>query len=126
MGIALDSISQNSTDTICLPISQLKIAINRLEEGKVLAKENVLLNIKVDNLERRINLKDSIIGIYLNNESQYRNLINNYETNISNNAQIVTNLEKMVSLNKKIARRQKFQKWMVAILGVGLGILVSK
>ena len=126
MGIALDSISQTSTDTICLPISQLKIAINRIEEGKVVAKENGLLNIKVDNLERRMNLKDSIIGIYLNNESQYRNLINNYETNISNNAKIVENLEKIVSLNKKIARRQKFQKWLGAIIGVGIGILVTK
>ena len=126
MGIALDSISQTSNDTICLPISQLKIAINRIEEGKVVAKENVLLNIKVDNLERRMNLKDSIIGIYLNNESQYRNLINNYETNISNNAKIVENLEKVVSLNKKIARRQKFQKWLGAIIGVGIGILVTK
>jgi len=126
MGIALDSISQTSTDTICLPISQLKIAINRIEEGKVVAKENGLLNIKVDNLERRMNLKDSIIGIYLNNESQYRNLINNYENNISNNAKIVENLEKIVSLNKKIARRQKFQKWLGAIIGVGIGILVTK
>lgn len=126
MGIALDSISQTSSDTICLPISQLKIAINRLEEGKVVAKENVLLNIKVDNLQKRMYLKDSIIGIYLNNESQYRNLINNYETNISNNAKIVENLEKVVSLNKKIARRQKFQKWLGAIVGVGIGILVTK
>jgi hypothetical protein len=125
MLIALDSISQTSADTVCLPLNQLKIAINKIEEGKVMAKEIVLLKDKLQSVERRVVVKDSLILVYIKNESNYRRLINNYESNISNNATIVANLEKSLKYQKKVANRQKLQKWMVAVLGVGLGYLIG-
>lgn len=125
MLIALDSISQTSADTVCLPLNQLKIAINKIEEGKVMVKEIGLLKDKLQSVERRIVVKDSLILVYIKNESNYRRLINNYESNISNNATIVANLEKSLKYQKKVANRQKLQKWMVAVLGVGLGYLIG-
>lgn len=125
MLIALDSISQTSADTVCLPLNQLKIAINKIEEGKVMSKEIVLLKDKLQSVERRVIVKDSLILVYLKNESNYRRLINNYESNISNNATIIANLEKSLKYQKKVANRQKLQKWMVAVLGVGLGYLIG-
>lgn len=125
MLIALDSISQTSADTVCLPLNQLKIAINKIEEGKVMAKEIGLLKDKLQSVERRVVVKDSLILVYMKNESNYRRLINNYESNISNNATIVANLEKSLKYQKKVANRQKLQKWMVAVLGVGLGYLIG-
>ena len=125
MLIASESISQTSADTVCLPLNQLKMAINKIEEGKVMSKEIGLLKDKIQSVERRLVVKDSLISVFMNNESNYRNLINNYESNISNNATIVENLEKSLKYQKRIANKQKFQKWMVAVLGVGLGYLIG-
>lgn len=125
MLIALESISQTSADTVCLPLSQLKIAINKIEEGKVMGKEIVLLKDKLETVERRVMVKDSIILVYQKNESNYRRLINNYESNISNNSTIVANLEKSLKYQRRVANKQKFQKWMVAVLGVGVGYLIG-
>ena len=90
-----------------------------------MVKEIGLLKDKIQSVERRVVVKDSLILVYIKNESNYRRLINNYESNISNNATIVANLEKSLKYQKKVANRQKLQKWMVAVLGVGLGYLIG-
>jgi len=123
---ALESTSQTSNDTLCIPVSQLKKAINKIEEGKVAEKEVVLLKDKIELIERKVVVKDSLIGVYLKNESNYSRLINNYETSLLNNTTQINNLETSVKYYKKIARRQKFQKWAVAGLGIGLGVLLIK
>jgi hypothetical protein len=99
---ALESTSQTSSDTLCIPVSQLKKAITKIEEGKVAAKEVVLLKDKIQLIERKVVVKDSLIGVY------------------------ITNLEISVKYYKKIARRQKFQKWAVGVIGIGLGVLLIK
>jgi hypothetical protein len=71
-------------------------------------------------------IKDSLIGVYLKNEANYSRLINNYETSLLNNTTQINNLETSVNYYKKIARRQKFQKWVVGIIGIGLGVLILK
>jgi hypothetical protein len=109
-----------------LPVSQLKKAIEKIEEGKVLSKEVGLLKDKIQLIERRVAVKDSLIVVYQNNEGNYRRLINNYEATIENNTKLINNLEVSVKYHKKIARRQKFQKWVVGVLGIGLGVLIMK
>lgn len=90
-----------------------------------MGKEIGLLKDKLEIIERRVLVKDSIILVYQKNESNYRRLINNYESNISNNATIVANLEKSLKYQRRVANKQKFQKWMVAVLGVGVGYLIG-
>ena len=90
-----------------------------------MGKEIGLLKDKLEIIERRVLVKDSIILVYQKNESNYRRLINNYESNISNNATIVANLEKSLKYTRRVANKQKFQKWMVAVLGVGVGYLIG-
>jgi hypothetical protein len=126
MLIALGSISQTSNDTLCIPVSQLKKAIVKIESGKVAAQEVVLLKDKIQLIERKVALKDSLIVIYMKNEGNYRRLINNYEATIENNAKLINNLEVSVKYHKKIARRQKFQKWAVGAIGIGLGVFLIK
>jgi hypothetical protein len=123
---ALESTSQTSSDTLCIPVSQLKKAITKIEEGKVAAKEVVLLKDKIQLIERKVVVKDSLIGVYMKNEANYRRLVNNYETSLLNNATQINNLEISVKYYKKIARRQKFQKWAVGAIGIGLGVLLIK
>lgn len=81
---------------------------------------------KIEIIERKVVVKDSLIGVYLKNESNYSRLINNYETSLLNNTTQINNLEISVKYYKKIARRQKFQKWAVGIIGIGLGVLLIK
>ncbi len=86
----------------------------------------VLLKDKIQLIERKVVVKDSLIGVYMKNEANYRRLVNNYETSLLNNATQINNLEISVKYYKKIARRQKFQKWAVGAIGIGLGVLLIK
>lgn len=126
MLIALGSISQTSSDTVCLPSSQLKLAIEKIERGKQVERELILTNNKVVILEKRIALKDSLISNYNDNEKYYNKLISNYETSLLNNTSQIQNLEESLRLSKKIGRRQKLSKWIIGILGLGLGYLIGK
>lgn len=126
MLIALGSISQTSSDTVCLPSSQLKLAIEKIERGKQVERELILTNNKVVILEKRIALKDSLISKYNDNEKYYNKLISNYETSLLNNTSQIQNLEESLRLSKKIGRRQKLSKWIIGILGLGLGYLIGK
>lgn len=126
MLIALGSISQTSSDTVCLPSSQLKLAIEKIEKGKQVERELILTNNKVVILEKRIALKDSLISKYNDNEKYYNKLISNYETSLLNNTSQIQNLEESLRLSKKIGRRQKLSKWIIGILGLGLGYLIGK
>jgi hypothetical protein len=126
MLIVSDCISQSSNDTICLPLAQLKKAINKIEEAKINSKEIIILNDKIQIIEKKLAVKDSLLYIYMKNESNYKRIINNYEQSLSNNVTTIDNLEKSIKYHKKIARRQKFQKWSVAFIGIGLGYLLIK
>jgi hypothetical protein len=126
MGIASESISQTSKDTICLPIEQVKKAINTIERGKVLDEELSLTKNKLQIKDSIIILKDSIISQFLYRESNYKSLIENYQSNINNDGKMINNLQTAINLSKKISRRQAVSKWIVGILGLSIGFLIAK
>ena len=124
---AYQGISQTSNDSVtCLPNAQLKKAINLIEKGKVVEEELVATKELLKNSETRLSLKDSIIGKYQLSENQYKSLVANFEQNLNNDKRIIYNLETQIKLSKKIARRQKLSKYIVGILGVSIGYLISK
>lgn len=124
--IASEGISQSSNDTICLPSSQLKKAINRIETCKVIEEELTLTKESLQTANQRLTLKDSIITSFRLQTANYTRLIDNYTQNITSLENINSNLKKEVSLHQKIIRRQKLSKWLVGGIGLGLGILISK
>jgi hypothetical protein len=124
---AYQGISQTSSDSVtCLPNAQLKKAINLIEKGKVVEEELVATKELLKNSETRLSLKDSIIGKYQLSEKEYKSLVTNFEQNLNNDKRIIYNLETQIKLSKKIARRQKLSKYIVGILGVSIGYLISK
>lgn len=124
---AYQGISQTSSDSVtCIPNAQLKKAINLIEKGKVVEEELVATKELLKNSESRLSIKDSIIGKYQLSENQYKALVANFEQNIKNDSRIIYNLNTQIKLSKKIARRQKFSKYIVGILGVGIGYLIAK
>lgn len=124
--IALRGISQTSSDTTCLPNSQLKSVINRLETCKVIEEELSTTKEEVTLLNQRITIKDSIIGKFQNQTKNYTQLVDNYTRNVNNLQNVITNLKLEVNLQRKAIRRQKLSKWISGLIGIGVGVLISK
>ena len=89
-------------------------------------EELSLLKNKVQLKDSLIVLKDSIISQFVYRESNYKLLIDNYSTNITNDGKMISNLQTAINLSKKISRRQVVSKWIVGILGASLGYLIAK
>lgn len=123
---ALECISQTSSDTICLPLPQVKKAINLIEKGKVVEKELELSKEAILILEKRIVVKDSIISAQNLKEDTYKSIVANYKQSVSNSEEIVSNLEKSLVLERRRARRQGFMKWVVAGAAFVLGSIITK
>lgn len=119
-------ISQTSSDTTCLPNSQLKKAINLIERGKVAEEELGHTKQLVTVLENKVTVKDSVINKLFAEKDIYTALIKNFEQEVANDKNIIKNLEKSITLEKRISRKQKLSKWVVGLAGIGLGLLIAK
>lgn len=120
------AISQTSSDTTCLPNSQLKKAINLIERGKVAEEELGHTKQLVTILESKVTVKDSVINKLFAEKDIYTALIKNFEQEVANDKNIIKNLEKSITLEKRISRKQKLSKWVVGLAGIGLGLLIAK
>ena len=125
--IALSSISQTSNDSlICIPNSQLKKAITIIEKSKITDEELSILKVKLSIFQTSLNVKDSVINIYKSKEIDYKNILQNQTNAITLSNKIITNLENNIKINAKLIRRQKTKKWVVGLLGIGIGIMLTK
>ena len=124
--IASEGISQTSTDTTCIPNTQLKKVINRIEACKVLEEELALSKEQLNLAKDRINLKDTTILKLQLQGSNYERLIENYKKTETTFRSIVDNQEKQIFLQKKLIRRKGFSKWIVGALGIGIGYFIAK
>lgn len=125
--IAFYCTSQTSSDTVtCIPNTYLKKAINLIEKGRVTEDELIQTKLLVKSNEKGLLIKDSIILKYELSVGQYKNMTESYEESLKNKQRIIYNLETQIKLNKKINRRQKASKYIVGILGLALGYLISK
>ena len=124
---AFRGISQTSNDSVtCLPNSQLKAAIVKIEQGKLVKEELDLTNQKVNLLEGRIVLKDSVITFLKEKNALYDKMMWSYESSIDNYKKIIDNLDQKYKLQRTIAKRQKLAKWGTFIAGLGGGFLIFR
>lgn len=126
MLIALGGISQTSNDTICLPIADAKKAIVLIEKGKVVQEELDLTKKSLELSNSRIQVKDSLINLFLVKEQAYKSIFENYKKSIANSEEVVANLEKSLTLERRRARRQGLMKWVGMAAGFGIGYLIVK
>ncbi len=125
--IAFRGISQTSNDSVtCIPNSQLKLAIVKIEQGKLVKQELDLTNEKVNLLEGRLVLKDSVITFLKEKDALNNKMMWSYEATIANYKTIVDNLDQKYKLQRSIARRQKLAKWGTFIAGLGGGFLIFR
>lgn len=124
--IVSEGISQGSSDTVCLPVSQVNKAIIEIEKGKVVAEELALTKKKADTLSERLKVKDFIIGEFKQKELMYNSIITDYKKVIDNQNSLASNLQQMIDLSEKKYRREKINKWLTLLLAVGGAYLVTR
>jgi len=117
------SSQTTTTDATLVPNDKLRDAAKLIEKGKVDAARIVLLNEKIDFLNQRIALKDSIIRVYVLKDTATAAVINTYRSEISNlEEQKAIAVQEMKDQNKQY-RRQK-RKTTFAIIG-GIGVTAA-
>lgn len=120
-------ISQIASDSVtCIPNVQLRKAINLIETSKVYKKELDLSKDKIGVLEKRIVLKDSIIGKLESKEVIYKRLEADYKSEINNWNQYANNTQKLYDRQRTLIFLGKFGKWVYLGLGVAAGVMISK
>jgi len=120
-------ISQNSTDSVtCIPNSQLRRAINIIENGKVVKQELELSKERSVVLEYRIATKDSIISQYINKENNWIKIDENHKKQIINYEDYAKNTQRIFEEQKKRIRGLKFKKWAGILAGFGIGYVIAR
>ena len=122
--IASVCISQTSKpDTTCIPNTQLREAIAKIEEGKVAKQEIITLKEHISVQEQRILGKDSAIQMMTEKNKGYEQMTRNFDL-------FVANLNKQIELNKveydavkKQLKVEKGKKWLFAISAAAITFL---
>ena len=120
-------ISQNSTDSVtCIPNTQLRRAINIIENGKVVKQELELTKERSVVLEYRIATKDSVISQYQQKEVNWKKVDENYKKQIFHYEEYGKNTQKVFNEQRKQIRGLKFKKWVGILAGFGIGYVIAK
>jgi hypothetical protein len=77
-------------------------------------------------LEKRIVVKDSIIGKFESKEVLYKQLEADYKSELRNWRDYANNTQKIYDRQKTLIFLGKFGKWIYLGLGVAAGIMISK
>lgn len=120
-------ISQNSSDSVTfIPNTQLRKAINLIENGKIVKQELELVKERSVVLEYRISTKDSIISQYLTKEKNWNKIDANYKQQLSNYNNYAKNSQRIFEQQRKQIRGLKFKKWVGILAGFGIGYIIAK
>jgi len=121
----ISQIASNDSIT-CLPNTQLKKAINLIEQGKVVKQELDATKSKVIVLDSLILIKDKII-VEQNKKNIYsESVILGYKSVVENLQKSISNSELAFDLQKKKYKREKFKKWGTLAVGVLIGTFLIK
>jgi hypothetical protein len=97
-----------------------------IEKSKVMETELNLYRLKDSNFQNLIFIKDSTIAMHILNENRIQELADNRRKMIENMNHQVRNLNYAMDEQDKLLRRQKLKKWLVGLLGLGLGIFIAQ
>jgi wobble nucleotide-excising tRNase len=96
-----------------------------VEEAKILREELNLTKLQMVNLERRLDVRDSLIWNYNRMYQLLKSDISNLELQKANDHTTIKNLEKTITLSEKAFRRQKSSAYMLGIAGIVLGVFIA-
>jgi hypothetical protein len=84
-------ISQTYDSSTLIPNSQLRKAINLIENGKIVQEELTLTKEREKYLENRLKIKDSILFHFATKEQYYKKIDSNHKIEIGNFKQVISN-----------------------------------
>jgi hypothetical protein len=106
------------SDSTCLPNSQLKLALKKIEEGKLAIAELKLEQSENELLNKRIAIKDSIIAAHLNRHSYSERIIDSYKrSEASYEEQLKISGREIARLQKDL-KRQKRKTFFAKVTGL--------
>lgn len=117
-------LSQTQQDSTALANKDIKSLLAAFDEWKYLKPENRLLNDRVVLLQKKINVKDSIIDTlnYVNDLNG--KVILEYAKSEKNLIDQRMNLENEISLLSRKLKRQKKKTFLTSLVG-GIGIIAT-
>jgi hypothetical protein len=119
----LKSISQTSDSSVtCIPNSELRIAIKKIETCKIIQEELDLTKVSVALLKDRIKIKDSIIRTYDLVEDEYKKKIKIYDSSISNLNLQVANQKSISNIYRVNSKKNKY---IYGFGGLVIGVIVT-
>jgi hypothetical protein len=119
-------ISQNYDSSTLIPNSQLRKAINLIENGKIVQEELTLTKEREKYLENRLKIKDSILFHFATKEQYYKKIDSNYKIEIGNFKQVISNDKLIYNLQSAKMVGLKRKKWLFLAIGSISTYLITK
>jgi hypothetical protein len=119
-------ISQNYDSSTLIPNSQLRKAINLIENGKIVQEELTLTKEREKYLENRLKIKDSILFHFATKEQYYKKIDSNYKIEIGNFKQVISNDKLIYNLQSAKIVGLKRKKWLFLAIGSLTTYLITK
>ena len=127
MLIAFASISQTiKIDTICLPIVELKLAINKIEVCEIIKQELDITKGILELKTKQILNNDSLIKVSKKREELLNNHINSYKKIVLNYQKNILNASAKIEYQDEVIRKKNRHKYIYGILGFVLGLVLFK
>ena len=119
-------ISQTYDSSTLIPNSQLRKAINLIENGKIVQEELTLTKEREKYLENRLKIKDSILFHFATKEQYYKKIDSNYKIEIGNFKQVISNDKLIYNLQSSKIVGLKRKKWLFLAIGSLTTYLITK
>ena len=119
-------ISQTLDSVTCIPNSQLRIAINLIEKGKITQEELDSTKQLVTFLNKRIEKKDSILIRYGQKDQYWKRIDSVNKAKITNLSTIIENDKKIYTIQDQTIKKQKKLGLVKLGLGVVIGLFIAK
>ena len=119
-------ISQTYDSSTLVPNSQLRKAINLIENGKIVQEELTLTKEREKYLENRLKIKDSILFHFATKEQYYKKIDSNYKIEIGNFKQVISNDKLIYNLQSVKIVGLKRKKWLFLAIGSLTTYLITK
>lgn len=97
----------------------------KIEEAKILRDELTLTRLQMINLERRLDIRDSLIYNYNRMYLLMKSDISNLELQKSNNETVIRNLEKNLKTSERSFNRQRSTAYVLGVAGIIIGVFIA-
>lgn len=106
------------SDTTCIPDEKLRLALKKIEQGKLDAAELQMTRMHLDLANRSMDMKDSVISSQWVLISSFKSSVENYRSQlVMQKARTDIANFNMDALEKQL-KRQKIKTWFVGAAGV--------